>query len=34
MTLDIYSHAIPGLQQEATITVAELVSDGIHAERR
>jgi integrase len=33
MTLDSYSHLIPGLQQDAAATVASLVSDGSLAEQ-
>jgi len=33
MTLDIYSHAIPAMQQDAAATIAGLVSDGTLAEQ-
>jgi integrase len=34
MTLDIYSHAIPALQQDAAATVANLVTGAAIAEQR
>jgi integrase len=33
MTLDIYSHTIPALQQDAAATIADLINDGALAEK-